>query len=174
MGEKPQKSHSLVQVVFWATECVENDFGFKFLLRLRNSGQIRKLLVFGPCQFIMINFYYQTKRIEPANNKNNRNFGLAKFFGQIRRLAVKFEIVRVKEANFSVSTPSLVDTCALKVPESLRRSAYFVPYIHGIYDTEYRVLWSELEFLIRAFRNYTDITPSSDMMIGTVIGIFLN
>ena len=35
MGEKPQKSHSLVQVVFWATECVENDFGFKFLLRLR-------------------------------------------------------------------------------------------------------------------------------------------
>ena len=73
-----------------------------------------------------------------------------------------------------MSTPSLVDTCALKVPESLRRSAYFVPYIHGIYDTEYRVLWSELEFLIRAFRNYTDITPSSDMMIGTVIGIFLN
>ena len=72
-----------------------------------------------------------------------------------------------------MSTPSLVDTCALKVPERLRKSAHFVPYIHGIYDTGYRVLWSELEFLIRAFRNYTDITPSSDMMIGTVIGIFL-
>ena len=88
MGEKPQKSHSLVQVVFWATECVENDFGFKFLRRLRNSSQIRK-------QFIMVNFYYQTKRIEPANSKNDRDFGLANFFGQIWRLAVKFEILRV-------------------------------------------------------------------------------
>ena len=85
MGERPQKSHSLVQVVFWATECVENDFGFKFLLRLRNPGQIRKLSVFGPCQFIMVNFYYHTKRIEPAYYKNDRNFGLANFFGQIRR-----------------------------------------------------------------------------------------